>query len=514
MSNADDENDGAAPRQQTSWPASPLQGSTTPSPAFGAGPPGGSPGGSSSRPALRLGRVIAACVVGGLLVAGTVTAVVLRTSGGAAQQQPDAAKGKPKPKAPFMPPSIAPVWETPAATGDTLRTGLLGTWRSDTAYFVGRGTGVEILDRVSGKSLGKVEPPEADMSPCGMTEGLNKAGMGAISWVKGDPLSSRAACDQVSLIDTRNGARPVWTASVPGAVVEKQPLTSDENRLAFLSDDVLAVMSPNTVVGLGVADKRELWTWRNPGVADHKYVLNEHMVTGRDRIMVMVALETAATQWSRTVITLDGNGTQMSAVPLPDFPVLGRKYQLLSAEPATVLLDAAAFDRSTPPEIIVFGRDGTIARRIKLSTGAGPTTPNQIDMLRTLKRFDIQLSATTVYAIADDATAESSPAQVAAYDLATGATKWVQPVDLATRPRFLSADDDTVYVLGGKAAFDMNVYAYSAESGTRTQVGTVAAPDGLLPISSLVMDYKGGELAMVRPNQGDFGAMMFRAPGA
>ncbi|WP_405532944.1 hypothetical protein OG592_37115 [Streptomyces avidinii] len=104
------------------------------------------------------------------------------------------------------------------------------------------------------------------------------------------------------------------------------------------------------------------------------------------------------------------------------------------------------------------------------------------------------------------------PTQIVALDLETGATKWTQPADPITTPRFLGADADGVYVLGGKASQDMNVNAYAAKDGAKTQISSVKAPDEALAMPSLVVEYNAGNLALIEPGRGTFGTLMFRAP--
>lgn len=107
-----------------------------------------------------------------------------------------------------------------------------------------------------------------------------------------------------------------------------------------------------------------------------------------------------------------------------------------------------------------------------------------------------------------------TPTQVTAFDLTTGAARWTQPVDKSTQPRFVGADTDTEYVLGGKNVLGMALYAYSAADGSRTQISTVEAPDGLLMLSSLLIDYTPGILAMVDIGRGPAGAFIWHAPGS
>ncbi|MEU9000413.1 hypothetical protein [Streptomyces sp. NPDC048551] len=428
-------------------------------------------------------------------------------------KDPAADKG---PKTPFAPAQMAQAWKTPPATGDSVLAMLLGTWRTKTAYYVGRGTGVEIVDPATGNALGTVTPPQPDMHPCAMTEGLSKSGLGAIAWIKGDPFSPRASCDQVSLIDTRKGSGIVWTMQVAAVPVNNKPMTSDSATLSFVDGDVLAVMTPNTVVGLR-PDKKVAWTWTSPGAP--LYVLNTEMSARGDRITVMLSQEVTGTaRWNRWVTTLDaakGQQVNPSAVPMT-VPEGGRVKLVGNDAPAALIMPDGLAHNPPPPELVVFGRDGSVARRFPLATTVGPVLLNEMSRRDPGARFNIAFDAkaTTAYVAAGNSMSLTAPTSVVAYDMATGTQKWAQSVGIATTPRFLGTDADTVYVLGAKGTTDMPVRAYGGKTGTPTEIGKVETPDSLLGFSSLVVDYKDNSLVVVENGRGAvFGALAFRPSG-
>ncbi|MEV6681252.1 hypothetical protein AB0N09_30945 [Streptomyces erythrochromogenes] len=455
------------------------------------------------------------------IITAAATAALLATgASGCAQDSTSSPAGKssavPKvaPKAPFVPAELAQAWKTPPTDTDLLRSKLMATWRTNTAYYIGRGTGVEILDPATGKRLGAVTPPEPDMHPCGMTESLTASGLGAVAWVKGDPLHYKASCDRISLVDTHNDSKTVWTKQINGAPLKGKPLTNDTTQLAFLAGDILAVMTPNTIVGLRT-DGAEAWTWRNPGVPANQYVLNWDMTAHHDRIMVMIGMEGDPELWRYWVATLDATGREVSAEPVPMPVPSGGHVDLVGAGPMAAIVQPRAFDKTTKPELVTFARDGSVARRIPLASSAGAIQLRETSRLGRTSRFDIAFNGSTAYLLAGDPFSDTAPTQIVALGLETGATRWTQPVDVITTPRFLGADPDTVYVLAGKATRDMPIYAYDAKDGTRTQISSVKAPDAAMPMSGLVIDYSPGNLALVEPGGGsDFGAVMFRAPGA
>lgn len=428
----------------------------------------------------------------------------------------DSATGK-GPAGPYAPARMAQAWKTPPVKGDSLLVKLLGNWNTDTAYYIGRRTGVEIYDSKTGERLGTVTPPEPDMRPCAMTEGLSRSGLGAIGWVKGDPLAATASCDRVSLIDTRKDGAVRWTTQVAGVPVDGKPVTDDGATLAFVDGDVLAVMTPTTVVALR-PDKKVAWTWASPRARLH--VRNTDMTARGDRITVMMGLETLGkADWTWSVSTLDAaKGRQVDATAVPMTPPEGGRVRLVgNGAPAALVLPDGLAGNPPPPELVTFGRDGSIARRIPLATTAGPVLLHPVERANWATRFDIAFDAdaTTAYVIAGETTSLTVPASVVAYDLATGTQMWSKPVGTATTPRFLGTDKDAVYVLGGKSVSDMNIQSYAAKDGTPAKIGTVTAPDSALPVSGLVVDYRNGNLVMVETGAAPlYGAIAFRASGS
>lgn len=445
-------------------------------------------------------RILAATASAGLLLAGAAACGDTVAS--------TAPKSSPTPKEAFVPAQLAAAWKTPAAEGSLDRTLLLETWQTKTAFYVGRGTGVEILDPATGKKTGTIAPPEPGMQPCAMTKALTADGLGAIAWVKGDPQSVGASCDRVSLVDTRNGGSITWTKQVSGAPLDGKPLTNDGMRLGFVAGDVLAVMTPNTIVGMR-RDGAEAWTWRNPGVQANQYVLNWDMTVHNDRIMVMIGIESG--DWRYWTTVLDAAGKELSPEPVPMSVPKGAKIDLVDAAMA-VLLRPRAADKATKPELVTFTREGSLGRVIPLASNAGPLQENWSNRLGSHDQYDIAFSGSTAYFVAGDTLSTTNPTQVIAIDLGSGATKWTQPVDIGAVPRFLGTDADKLYVLGGRAIRDMNVYAYSVQGGAKTKVSTVKVPDGGVSMSGTAVDYNAGSIALTEASRGSFGTIMFRAP--
>ncbi|MGW9370403.1 outer membrane protein assembly factor BamB family protein [Streptomyces xanthophaeus] len=449
-------------------------------------------------------RILAATAAAAFLLAGATAC------GGDPASSPAAKTSSPAPKEPFAPAQLAQAWKTPPADGNQLRLPYMASWRTDSAYYVGRGTGVEILDPATGKKLGSVVPPEPDMHPCAMTEDLTAEGLGAIAWIKGDPLHYKASCDRISLIDTRNGSKITWTKQINGAPLQGKPLTDDSARLAFVTGNVLAVMTPNTVVGLR-PDGTEAWTWGNVGAGSDLYFANWDMTAHGDRLMVKVGTEGGPELWMFWIATIDASGRQVGAPLRMPVPSRG-DVSLVGAAPMTAIITPGISDETTPPELVTFTRDGAEARRVPLPTSSGKVQLNRTSLLGYAERFDIAFSGSTAYIVVGDPYSSKTPTQIVALSLETGATTWTQPFDPLATARFLGADQDAVYVLGGTRSQDMPVYAYAAKDGTRTQISTVKAPEAAVSVRGVIVDYSAGNLALTDPGKGEFGTAMFRAP--
>lgn len=115
-------------------------------PAPSTRPGFGPPPGDAKHPT-RSRRIVAALVGAALLAVG-ITAWAMNRSPGPATTAPAANASSPSarpskaPKALAFPPGLAPSWTAPAVTGDILRAKLMGTWRTGSSYYIGRGTGI------------------------------------------------------------------------------------------------------------------------------------------------------------------------------------------------------------------------------------------------------------------------------------------------------------------------------------------------------------------------------------
>ncbi|MFJ7264324.1 hypothetical protein ACIQV2_29670 [Streptomyces globosus] len=435
------------------------------------------------------------------------SAVLAATATGCGPKPAAEAKGSPTPRPPFAPPKLAPAWTSPTATGKPFHTTLHATWHTGSALYVGRGSGVEILDAATGQSKGTVQPPEAGATLCAMTPTLSADGLGAVAWIKGDPEGRDASCEHVSLVDTRKDGAVVWTASVTGSPVAGKPFTNQAAALGW-AGDVLAVMTPNTVVGLR-KDRSQAWSWSNPGVARQDFVYNDDMAVRGDRITVMLSEKGAPAKPNLSFVTLDGKGRQTKPaaerVPLGD----GTYLHLVSDHPEALLVTPPS---EAAPELLLLAADGAVTRRITLTTPVGHAELRGIGTYwRPDNMFDIRFTDTTVFVTAGS-TISDTPAHVAAFDLKTGAMRWSRPVEAVSVPRLVGADADAVYVLAGKTTSDMTMYAFTSGDGSQTPISSVAAPRTLLPVIGLAIDYRAGDLAMTETRAGMFGTLMYRAP--
>lgn len=210
---------------------------------------------------IRTGAGVAALAV--LVVAGLM--VGAQGGGGAA----DAAGGEPG----F---AVAHTKAWAAQPVAALRPGaddtLVGSWLLGDAVVRADATGVHAYDRADGKPAWSVEPPAAGAVPCGLTPGVNGAGLGAVLFrAQADP---KAPCALVVAVDAKTG-RTAWTKTLSEAK------GAYNARVGVTEDKVIAV-GDDRAVAWESADGKDIWQYTGQG----KFCTLSGGVTGKT---VMVA---------------------------------------------------------------------------------------------------------------------------------------------------------------------------------------------------------------------------------
>ncbi|MGW1995591.1 outer membrane protein assembly factor BamB family protein [Embleya sp. NPDC001921] len=445
--------------------------------SFTGGPPtSGRSGGRGPRT-----KIVAASVIAALVLAGGVAAWLLSDSGGDSENataKPGSAAPTEPVKARIKPPRAAPAleeaWTAPVPPGDTLESKPLAMWHTGSSLYVGRGTGVQILDMADGRVLGSVAPPKQGMAVCGMTETPNGSGLGAIAWST-KAGAYNAACNQVSLVDTRQGGNVLWTTEFHGTKKDGSPFDTDETRLGFIGEDLLAVMTPNTVVALRTADRSQAWTWRNPTTQDGLWS-NESFRTTSDRVLVSMSFGASVFRKSYSVAAIDAAGQPLwdvpTSVPVPEQGAV----HVVSARPLTAVVEPSTFKDEQGAQLVVFDDTGKIARTIPLRGDFGKVESYGKSMHGTLHAPAMHVRGNTMYALTKREVGQGfSPRQAIAFDLDTGAVRWVKPAGQNRDSVLIDADEEGAYVLD--VAFrNASTLTRFAPDGTATQVSTVAQP--------------------------------------
>ncbi|MCF2529706.1 hypothetical protein [Yinghuangia soli] len=409
-----------------------------------------------------------------------------------------------------IPPELTMAWNAPPVTpgGPTGRT-LAAIWQTDAKVYIGRGTGVDILDAATGKVTGAVAPPSPGLGVCGMTEGLTKSGLGAVAWTSAD---KNWECTTVSLVDTAQGGKTLWSTTVAGTRKDGSPLSRDTLTLGFVGDNLLTVMTSNTVVGLRTADNSVAWTWKVPPTTS--YISNDEIRTSSDRVLVLMTEdvdERGAEPLRRTAV-LDASGTQLTpqAATLKLNPK--ERVHLLSASPLTAIVRPDVLDDTTPPRIQTFDRNGVPGKDFPLSGSFGNIEVLTGSLLDALPRWPLKVTPTTVYGLTKPSGTGIRQAHVVAFDIATGAPRWNRQVPKSSSPVILSADDNAVHVLdtstlGGA----MTIQGFAASDGRPAdRPSTIRIDDNVPKFLARLFDVYQGRVLMADTSSSQANAVLFR----
>lgn len=444
------------------------------------------------------GTGLAGCKIGGdsadKAAAGPPAAAPL---GGAPGTGESPGAGGPSGEKVSVAPQLAYAWSTAKAvgaeTGDTKRLGLLGTWQAGNTLFVGRGSEIAMLDVTTGRRTGAVAPPEPGLLPCAMTPALNRDGMGAVAWLDHD--DAMGECGRVSLVDARNGGKVVWSRPFSGTDIDGREIWHFRGAVGFAGDDLVAAMTPTSVVAFRAADGANAWTWESPVPADEG--TNQAMVASPDLVAVQIR---HFGEDKPAIVTVDTAGKQISAEPA-EIELLERygDVDLLSSAPLSVVVRpaTAAAEATKAPEVRFLDRDGTVTRSVPLTAGGKPTGVAAVDGQDGRTWFGIRVVGTTMYAVTrTGGSADGAAAGVGAFDVTSGAQLWHVPAAVNTTPVMVGADESGVYVFNAMYFGGSGVVSYAAKDGRATNVSTVSPePRGpLVTFRNLLVDVVKGRL--------------------
>ncbi|MFE5328174.1 hypothetical protein ACFRCG_17525 [Embleya sp. NPDC056575] len=443
------------------------------------------------------------------------------------------------PEVPSVPRNVVPVWATPAEgksigeykpddfdpnknkNSDVPRDKALGTWASGSTLFVVRGTAVTMLDIATGREIGRVTPPAPGLKPCAMTEGVNKDGVGGIAWTVYDDGTGTGVCKQLSFVDTRKGGTVLRTVEFAGKKrKDGSPWHWYSASIGFVGDDLVAVMTPTSVIAFRVGDGTTAWTWENrskdPSVfPDTRLIAPVHntaMKTGPDLVAVISDSNQRGSGHDPELVTLDAAGRQIGAQPTPvDGPSEDADAEIVALQPLTLLFPRTLGD-DFAPQIVRFDRDGTRIGAFSLESPQGPVDSLGARTLHDHKTSPFQVVGNTLYAVtAKDLDTRVGGPGVVAFDLTSGRLLWNVPGTDWDRPILVRSDDKGVLVLTPSLQGIM-LGSYAAADGRMTTVSEAprAEPRKGIQADSIV-DLVEGRILVTGISPIGFGTQAFAA---
>lgn len=375
----------------------------------------------------------------------------------------------------------AKAWSARPAT--TLQPGtddtLVGSWLLADAVVRADATGVHAYDLAAGKPTWSVEPPVAGVTPCGLSAGVNEAGLGAVLFRSGpDPKSP---CTLVAAVDTKTG-RTVWSKPLSTA---KGGYTA---RVGVVEDKVIAV-GDDHVVAWESADGKDVWQYTGQG----KFCTLSGGVTGRTVLVASSCADSTPVDQAVSLNTADGTVSWWRG--LNNQP---KTVTVLSAEPSVVLTTG---EKPENDKVFAWGPAGDPAAEIPVAAGEGRLDVARGTFSATPGVFFHDRTMVTTLAPANGGGAVS----VVGYDLDSGKQRWKAATAEKGDVRAVGVDGGAL-VLAADERLDQPAHLsrFALAGGQETVGGNFPQGTGSLLISGRVL-IGGGRVVAVPEHSANFG---------
>lgn len=364
---------------------------------------------------------------------------------------------------------------------------LVGSWLLPDAVVRADASGVHAYDRTAGKPTWSVEPPAAGAVPCGLSAGVNQAGLGAALFrPQADPKSP---CTLAAAVDTRTG-KTAWTKNVSDA---KGAYTA---RIGVTEDKVIAV-GDDRAIAWGSADGKDVWQYTGQG----KFCTLSGGVTGKTVMVASSCADSTPADQAVALNTTDGKVSWWRG--LNNQP---KTVTVLSAEPAVVLTTGA---KPEDDRVFAWGPNGDPAAEIPVTADGGRLAVSHGTFSATPEVF---FQARTLVAAVTPAA--GGPLSVAGYDLDTGKQRWKAATGAKGAGRVVGLDGGAV-VLAVDERRDQPAHLnrFPVAGGQEATGGNFPAGTGSLLVSGRVL-IGGGQVVVVPEHAGNFGtAAGYQAKG-
>ncbi|MER7585713.1 PQQ-binding-like beta-propeller repeat protein [Kitasatospora sp. NPDC097691] len=380
--------------------------------------------------------------------------------------------------------SAQPVAAGQPAGDDTL----VGSWLMADAVVRADGSGVHAYDRAGGKPTWSVEPPAAGAVPCGLSAGVNQAGLGAVLFrPQADPKSP---CTLVAAVDTKTG-KTAWTktlADTKGAYSARVGVTED--KVVAIGDD--------HVVAWESADGKDVWQYTGQG----KFCTLSGGVSGKTVLVASSCADSTPADQAVSLNIADGKVGWWRG--LNNQP---KTVTVLSAEPAVVLTTG---DKPENDRVFAWGAAGDPAAEIPVVTDGGRLDVARGAFAATPEVFFEGRTMVTTLTPANG----GGPVAAVGYDLETGKQRWKVPASAKGTVRAVGIDGGSLVIAADERRDQpAHLTRFPLAGGEEATGGNFPPGTGSLLISGRVL-IGGGQVVVVPEHSANYGtAAGYQAKG-
>ncbi|MFE7528033.1 PQQ-binding-like beta-propeller repeat protein [Kitasatospora sp. NPDC057542] len=368
----------------------------------------------------------------------------------------------------------------PAAAGSSAGDDtLIGSWLLADVVVRADGSGVHAYDRAGGKPTWSVEPPAAGAVPCGLSAGVNQAGLGAALFrPQPDPKSP---CTLVAAVDSKTG-KTAWTKTL------SDTKGGYSARVGVTEDKVVAV-GDDRVLAWESADGKDVWQYTGQG----KFCTLSGGVSGKTVLVASSCADSTPADQAVALNILDGKVGWWRG--LNNQP---KTVTVLSAEPSVVLTTG---EKPEADRVFAWGAGGDPAAeipvavdggRLDVAHGAFSATPGVYFEGRTM---------VTTLAPPNG----GGPVAAVGYDLDTGKQRWKVPTAAKGAVRAVGIDGGSLVLAADERRDQPARLSRFPLAGGREAIGGNFPPGtGSLLISGRVL-IGGGQVVVVPEHSTNYG---------
>ncbi|MEV8328967.1 PQQ-binding-like beta-propeller repeat protein [Kitasatospora sp. NPDC056731] len=381
------------------------------------------------------------------------------------------------------------VWSAqPAASGSSGDDTLVGSWLLADAVVRADAAGVRAYDLAAGKPVWSVEPPAAGAVPCGLSAGVNQAGLGAVLFrAQADPKSP---CTLVAAVDTKTG-KTAWTKTVSDAK------GAYGARIGVTEDKVIAV-GDDRAVAWESADGKDVWQYTGQG----KFCTLSGGVTGKTVLVASSCADSTPADQAVALNTADGKVSWWRG--LNNRP---KTVSVLSAEPSVVLTTG---EKPEDDRVFAWGAGGDPAAEIPVVGDGGRLDVAHGTFSATPEVFFQNRTMVTTLVPANG----GGPVAAVGYDLDTGKQRWKAPTAAKGTVRAVGVDGGAL-VLAADERRDQpaRLSRFPLAGGQEATGGNFPQGTGSLLVSGRVL-IGGGRVVVMPEHSANYGtAAGYQAKG-